>query len=82
MLEGIQNTMRTSSEVMVMELGIRKRKRFREFGAATNMTPGNTLFKMRATHLVTYESGSSKTNVDHCLVRRKQRKFLKDKSLA
>ena len=47
-----------------------------------NMTPGNTLLKMRATHLVTYESGPSKTNVDHCLVRRKQRKFLKDKSLA
>ena len=43
-----------------------------------NMTVGNTLFKMRVSHLVTYEPGPYKRNVDHCLVKRKQRKFLKD----
>ena len=31
-----------------------------------------------ASHLVTYESDSSKTQVDYCLVRRNQRTFLKD----
>ena len=35
------------------------------------MTVGNTLFKKRASHLVIYESGPSKAQVDYRLVRRK-----------
>ena len=42
------------------------------------MTVGNTLFTKRASHLVSYESGPSKAQVNYRLVRRNQRKFLKD----
>lgn len=46
------------------------------------MTIGNTLFKKSESHLVTYESGPSKTREDYCFVgRRDQRKFLKDKKI-
>ena len=39
-----------------------------------NMTVENTIFKMRASHLVTYKSGPSKTQVDFYFV-------LKDKKV-
>ena len=62
--------------------GVQNRKggKILEFCAAMNMTVGTTLFKKRENHLVTYESGPSKTQVGHCLVglRRNQKKFLKD----
>ena len=45
-----------------------------------NMAVGNTLFKKRASHLVTYETGPSKTQVDYFLVRSNQ-KLLKDKKV-
>ena len=53
-------------------------KRIVEFCVAMNMRVGNTLFMKRVSHLVTYESDPSKTQVDYCLETRKQRKFLKD----
>ena len=43
-----------------------------------NMAVENTLFKKSESHPVTYKAGPSKTRVDYCLVRRNQRKFLKD----
>ena len=43
-----------------------------------DMAVGRTLSKKRANHLVTCESGPSKTQFDYCLLRRNQRKFLKD----
>ena len=47
-----------------------------------DMIVANTFFKKRDSHLVTYksgsESGSAKTQVDYCLVRKGQRKLLKD----
>ena len=44
------------------------------------MIVGNMLlFKKKATHVVTYVSFPSKGQVDYCLVRRNQRKFLKDR---
>ena len=43
-----------------------------------NMSVDNTLFKKRASHLVTYESGPSKTHIDYYLVRRNQIRFFKD----
>ena len=38
-----------------------------------NLIIGDSIFKKRATHLLTYESGPSKTQVD-CLVRRNRKK--------
>ena len=38
-----------------------------------NLIIGDSIFKKRATHLLTYESGPSKTKVD-CLVRRNRKK--------
>lgn len=49
----------------------------REICAAMNMTVENTLFKKRASHLVTNESGQSKIQVD-LLLKRNQRNLLKD----
>lgn len=43
-----------------------------------NLTVAKTIFNKRAIHLVTYESGLSKTLVDCCLVRRNQRTFLEE----
>ena len=77
-LELTQKSMRTSMEVMVVELRTSKVKRILEFCAVMNMTVRNTLFKKRVSHLVTYESGISKTWTDYSLVRRNQRKFLED----
>ena len=49
--------MKTSMEFMVMEL---ERKRILEFCSVIKMTLGNT-FSEKASHLVTYEPGASKT---------------------
>ena len=43
-----------------------------------NTTVENTLFNKKASHLVIYETGLSKTQVDCYLVRRNKRKLLKD----
>ena len=49
----------------------------REICAAMNMAVENTLFRKRASHLVTNESGQSKIQVDF-LQKRNQRNLLKD----
>ena len=49
-----------------------------EFYTAINMRVGKILFHKRKSHPVTYESGPSKMQVEYCLVRRDQRKFVKD----
>ena len=46
-----------------------------------NMRVGNTLFMKRVSHLVTYESDPSKTQVDYCLERSNQRKILDEDSV-
>ena len=58
--------------------GVRKRKgeRILEFCANMNMTLESTLFKKRASPLITYRSGPSKTS--RLVSTRDQRKFLKD----
>ena len=48
------------------------------FCAALNLAVGNTLFKKAASHVISYESRASNTQVKYCLVRRNQRKFLED----
>ena len=64
--------MKTSMEFMVMEL---ERERILEFCSVIKMTLGNTFSEKKASHLVTYEPGPSKTQVDYSLVRKNQRKF-------
>ena len=67
--------------VMAMELRIRKGQ---DHGVSTaiSMTVKSTFFKTnikeKPSHLLTYESGPSKTLIDYCIVRRNERKFLKD----
>ena len=63
-------------ELMVVELGTRE-KDYGVSTAAMNVTVQNKLFTKRVSHLVTYESGLSKSQAD-CLVQRNQRKSLKD----
>ncbi|KAK3893379.1 hypothetical protein Pcinc_002812 [Petrolisthes cinctipes] len=53
-------------------------ERILEFGFAMDMLVANTVFKKRESHLVTYESGTAKTQVDYLLVRKKDRKLLSD----
>ena len=53
-------------------------ERILEFCAAMNMKIGNTIFQKRSSHLITYESGPSKTEVDYYFVWRNKRKFFKD----
>lgn len=43
-----------------------------------NMAVGKTLFRKKVSHLITYDSALSKTQIDYCLVRRGQKKLLKD----
>ena len=73
----MQNTMRTS---ISYGYGVRnnEEERILEFCAAMNMKIGNTIFKKRSSHLITYESGPSKTEVDYYFVWRNKRKFFKD----
>ena len=42
------------------------------------MAVENTLFTQIASHPVIFDFGPSKTQVDYCFVRRKQRNFFKD----
>ena len=60
--------------------GVRNKggRKIRDFCPVMDMAVGKTLLKKRVSHLVTYDSGLSKTQLDYCLVRRGQRKFLKD----
>ena len=53
-------------------------ERILDFGVAHNMVVGNTLFKKRDSHLITYVSGDHKTQVDYVLFRSGLRKLLKD----
>lgn len=55
MLEVTEKILRTSIEVMAVEL---------ELSRVMKKRVGNALFKKRASHLVIYDSGPSKTQVD------------------
>ena len=56
----------------------KEKERILEFWAAINTSAGNTLFRKKTSNLLACEPGPSKTQVDYCLIRRNQRKFLKD----
>ena len=53
-------------------------ERILEYGLAMDMLVANTVFKKRESHLITYESGAAKTQVDYLLVRNRDRKSLRD----
>ena len=40
-----------------------------DFAIAFDLTIGNSLFKKRDDHLVTFRSGSCKTQIDYCLIK-------------
>ena len=44
-----------------------------DFALAFDLTIGNSLFKKREGHLVTFRSGSCKTQIDYCLIRANHR---------
>ena len=68
MLEGMQETFKNS---MGVEEGF-------EFCTALNMAIKNAIFKKKASHIINFEPGPSKTRVNYGLVKRNQTKFLKD----
>ena len=68
MLEVMWKTFRSIMEVMVMNLG--KKSGVLHSPRNINIIVENILLKKRARHLVTYESDSSKTQVDYCLARK------------
>ena len=45
------------------------------------MMVGNTFFNKSASHLITYQSGPCKTQVEYFLERKNQRKLVKDVSI-
>jgi len=49
-----------------------------EFAIAFNLTIGNSLFKKREEHLVTFRSGSCKTQIDYCLISANHRSLCRD----
>ena len=53
-------------------------ERILEFSNATEMVVANTLFKKRDSRLVTYESGNSSTQIDYVMVRKANRKLVRD----
>ena len=52
--------------------------RLLDFAVAHDLVIGNTLFKKRVSHLITYESGGDSTQVDYILFRRSLRKLIRD----
>ena len=69
-------SMRRRIGVRILESG-RKKGKVLEFCAAVNTIAGNALFKKWKTHLIKYESGPSKMQLDYCLVKRNQGFYLK-----
>ena len=53
-------------------------ERLLEFGAATYMVVYNTLFRKRMSRPITYESGGCQTQIYNILVRKSDRKVVKD----
>ena len=52
--------------------------RLLDFAVAHDLVIGNTLFKKRNSHLITYVSGDHETQVDYILFRRGLRKHIRD----
>ena len=53
-------------------------ERILEFALAYDMVVANSFFKKRESHLITYQSGKSKTQVDYFLFKRRDLKLVQD----
>ena len=51
-------------------------RRILEFAVANNLIIGNTRFIKRDSHLITYESGGNKSQIDYVLFPRKLHRFV------
>ena len=49
-----------------------------EFAVANDFVIGNTFFVKRDSHLMTYQSGNAKTQIDFILLRKRNLKMAKD----
>ena len=49
-----------------------------EFAVANDFVIGNTFFVKRDSHLITYQSGNAKTQIDFILLRKRNLKMAKD----
>jgi len=49
-----------------------------DFAIAFDLTISNSLFKKREEHLVTFRSGSCRTQIDYCLIRTTHRSLCRD----
>ena len=47
-----------------------------DFATAFDLTIGNSLFKKREDHLVTFRSGSCRTQINYCLIRSNHRSYV------
>ena len=78
-LEEVTLTMKDG--VVVLDMGKRTRKGtiiILEFTQACDLALGNSFFKKREDHYVTYMSGTNITVIDYILVRRQDLRDLKD----
>ena len=65
--------------MVVLDMGKRTRKgTILEFTQAYDLALGNSFFKKREEHYVTYMSGTNRTVIDYILVRRQDLRELKD----
>ena len=53
-------------------------ERILDFAVANDLVIGNTFFVKRDNHLITYQSGNAKTQIDFILLRKKYQKLAKD----
>ena len=53
-------------------------ERILEFCSALDMVIGNTLFKKRDSHLITFSSGGARTQIDYILVNSRHRKLIQN----
>ena len=69
-------------KVFMEVLGMAKRNadgdRVLEFAVANDFVIGNTFFVKRDSHLITYQSGNAKTQIDFILLRKRNLKMAKD----
>ena len=52
--------------------------RILDFAVANDLIIANTCFAKRDSHLITYQSGNAKTQIDYVLLRKKHQKMVKD----
>ena len=77
-LDEKQLDMKVFMEVLGMVNVMQMVIRVLEFGVANDFVIGNTFFVKRDSHLITYQSGNAKTQIDFILLRKRNLKMAKD----